>query len=212
VRRVATNLAVLLLAVGGLVLPSRLVGQTPRQISGFWAGLAAGGGSAGFECTGCRESRTGPVGSLSVGRTVSSRLAVAAEVSGWWDRADSDTEHLGYLTVNAVVFPAARSGWHVTAGVGLARGGSQLDRGEEGALDRAVATGLGLSLGTGYDLHVGREVVLTPFVSYLHGTSSELKINGFATGEDVSHRVLRLGLGFYWNFTGAIVFPEPTKN
>lgn len=204
------KLRLLIVCLGlALHVPS-LQGQSPRQVTGFWAGGGLGGGSGGFDCEGCADLRTGPVGSLIVGRTFSSRLALAAEVSGWWDRADASTDHLGHLSLKTVLFPASRSGWHLMGGLGLARGGSRLNRGEGGEWDRSVATGIGWSLGTGYDFRVGSELALAPFVAYFQGASAELKINGFATGERVSHKVLAAGVGLYWNFSGAIGFPAPT--
>lgn len=198
------------LLLGGLAVCAGPAGaQSPRRVPGFWFGAAAGIASGGFRCDGCSGGHGGPTAALVLGRTFSPTLALGVEANGWWRRPDAAVEHLGYLTLTGWVFPRPRSGLFLTGGLGLARGSSVLER-DGGGRDRASATSLGWTLGAGYDLRVGSELALAPFVSYAQASAAELKVNGFPSGERLSHRLVRVGVGLFWNFSGAIAFPAPT--
>lgn len=106
----------------------------------------------------------------------------------------------------AFIFPTPRAAY-LMAGIGITRFTSEAGRGG----DRSSTLGGGARLGLGYDVPIGREVTLAPFINYFRSAAAPLKINGSNTGTQLSHSLLQLGLGFQWNFTGAMGFPSPTE-
>jgi hypothetical protein len=213
-RAISRTLSIWVVVCGALALAPQLSAQSPRRVVGFWAGLGGGLGPGGFKCDVCGDSQTSsaPTAMLTAGRTISSKLALGLEANGWRHHADAEVEHLGYLLLTAYLFPVRRSALHLDLGLGLARGTSEVKRPGGGGRDRASTLSPGFRLAAGYDFSISREVSFSPFVAYARAIRADLKINGVPSGAKVSHHLLQLGLGLFWNFSGAIAFPRPTPN
>ena len=191
-----------------LLLSARMEAQSARRIPGYWAGVAAAGASAGLSCEDCIDtnSRFGPSAVVTVGRTFSRNFGVGLEASGWWKGINGTVDHQGYLMATAFVFPT-RSAAYVTGSAGLGRFASVVGRGG----DRSSSLGGAWRVGAGYDLPLGREVSIAPFINYYRSLSASLKINGSATGTKLSHHMIQAGVGLHWNFSGSISFPPVTR-
>jgi hypothetical protein len=194
---------------GVLLVVSSAEGQSARRVPGYWVGLAAAGASGGLACEGCTDtdSRLGPSAVVTLGKTVSRKVAFGLEVSGWRRSIDRAVDHQGYLMATAYVFPGW-AGTYLSGGVGLGRFVSAIDR----ERDRTSSLAGAVRLGVGYDMPLGRELSFAPFVSYYRSTAADLKVNGNSAGTDITQHLLQVGAGLQWNFTGAISFPAPTED
>ena len=123
-----------------------------RQLrSGFWFNAGMGVGSLG--CDTCINRRNGPSGGLSLGGTVGDKWLLGGGTTGWARDTPRGVLTVGTLDFRVRFYPALRSGFFITGGVGL--GGISLDTDSE--------FGAGAMLGIGWDIRVGRNVSLTPF-------------------------------------------------
>ena len=140
---------------------------------GFWFNAGFGLGSLG--CQDCAARTDGLSGGLSLGGTLGRRVLLGIGTSGWSKDVDGELLTVGTLDARVRVYPASRAGFFVTGGLGL----GTLSYGDDDA-----ELGLGLILGVGWDIRVGRNVSLTPFW------------NGFAMANDfVDANVGQIGIG-----------------
>jgi hypothetical protein len=144
---------------------------SPRQ--GFWFNVGLGLGTLG--CEDCVDRTNGLSGGLSLGGTLGNHVLLGVGTSGFSKNVDGDLLTVGTLDARVRVYPVRRSGFFLTGGVGV----GTLSYGDDDA-----ELGLGLILGVGWDIRVGRNVSLTPFWS------------GFAMANDiVDANVGQLGIG-----------------
>jgi hypothetical protein len=133
---------------------------------GFWFNAGLGFGSLGCDnCDGQRE--TGLSGGLSLGGTISDRFLIGVGTSGFSKSVDGDTFSVGTLDARVRFYPSRTNGFFLTGGIGL---GTMSFVGER-------ETGLGLILGLGYDIRVGRNVSVTPFWSGFAMRNSNVDAN-----------------------------------
>lgn len=163
---------------------------------GFFVGLGAGFGSAKVTCDDCdlnADRETSFTGHVRLGKTITSRFAVGAELNAWLKKDDFDVStHLFDVTAAVYVYPNDE-GLFVKAGAGLSRAEVKLG-GDLG--DASVSgTGLGLMAGIGYDVGIGRTTAVTPMVTYWYGKPGELKIEGVPLLVNVKHNVIEVGVG-----------------
>jgi hypothetical protein len=149
-----------------------VVSGHPQTREGFWFNAGLGIGSLG--CKDCIGRENGLSGGLSLGATINDRLLLGVGTTGWAKSEEGETLTVGTLDARLRFYPARKAGFFVTGGFGL---GTLRFAGES-------ETGLGLVLGVGWDIRVGRNVSLTPFY------------NGFAMRSDlVDANVGQLGVG-----------------
>ena len=171
---------------------------------GFFAGLSVGFGSARVGCGNCdlvpggadtnlgEDREGGFAGHLRVGKTLSTRLAVGAELDGWVKSYEFDSSvRLWDATLAFYLYPRDQ-GLFVKGGVGVSHITVKL-----GDLDASLGgTGLGLMAGLGYDFAVGHSMAVTPTVTYWYGKPGSLSLEGVDLAADVSHNVIEIGVGF----------------
>ena len=161
-------------------------GQTPAQVpaqtrsglhpqirKGFWFSAGLGFGSLG--CEDCVGRDDGGSGGLSLGTVVSDRVLLGVGTTGFARSIGGELLSVGTLDARLRFYPVRTSGFFLNGGVGL------------GTLSFAGESefGLGLLLGLGWDIRLGRNVSLTPFW------------NGFAmSNANVDANVGQLGIGF----------------
>lgn len=129
------------------------VGDTSpsRGSEGFWFNVGLGWGSAG--CEECLSRDNGLSGGLSLGGAVSNRVLLGVGTTGFAKSIEGELLSIGTLDARIRVYPSLRSGFFLNGGLGV------------GTFSYADDTefGLGLMLGVGWDIRVGRNVSLTPF-------------------------------------------------
>jgi hypothetical protein len=153
--------------------PVRSVTEPASLRQGFWFNVGLGLGTLG--CEDCIDRTDGLSGGLSLGSTLGSRVLLGVGTSGFSKNVDGDLLTVGTLDARVRVYPARRAGFFLTGGLGL----GTLSYGDDDA-----ELGLGLILGVGWDVRVGRNVSLTPFWS------------GFAMANDfVDANVGQIGIG-----------------
>ena len=175
--------------------PAPSMAQANVQIrQGFGISFGLGFGSAGLDCDGCDFDReTGLSGYLRIGGYVRPNLFIAGETNGWVHSEDGLDEQISFLSAVAQWYPQVATGFYLKGGLGLAVSAA------EDAFDELSASGMGLTLGTGYDWRVGRNFSLTPYLNYLRAFGAEAELNGVGLGENLSTNVLQFGLGFTWH-------------
>lgn len=140
-------------------------GGRPQTRGGLWFSAGLGVGSLG--CEDCDERETSAMVDLAVGGTIGERLLIGGAITGWSKEEDGFT-----LTVTSVegrvrFYPITEKGFYLTGGLGLGAIRAELeDFGDE------TETGLGLTIGVGWDFRVGSNVSITPF---WHGTAVSIE-------------------------------------
>ena len=181
------------LILGGvslLFLPAVLAAQHPQTRDGFWIGFGIGWGSADATCDGCADTdRLSSFTSfIKLGGTLNDRVLLGGEITGWTKSESGVTETLGNMTATAYFYPNAAGGFFLKGGAGFSvyaasNGGS------------VSGTGVGLTVGLGYDIRVGGNLSLTPVADFLFGSVGDISENGTALAQGWKQNVFSLGLG-----------------
>jgi hypothetical protein len=146
--------------------------QTAPERSGFWANVGLGYGSLG--CDDCSGREGGLSGNLALGGTVNDRLLLGVGTTGWVKEVGGENLTAGTFDLRMRFYPVRTSGFFITGGIG-AGSVSYADENE---------VGLGVVIGLGWDLRIGRNISLTPFY------------NGFAMRNDnLDANVGQIGIG-----------------
>jgi hypothetical protein len=167
---------VLALLAAATVTPA--VAQHAQTRQGFFFSGGLGWGSFGLGCDGCVDlGRTGGAsGYLKAGGTLSPNVLLGVETNGWYKSEDGASITLGNLVAAAYFYPMVESGLFLKGGVGLST--LSADTGFESNSD----TGLGFTLGAGYDLRIGGNTSLTPVLNYFRGNFDGGNGNVFQMG------------------------------
>jgi outer membrane protein with beta-barrel domain len=151
----------------------------PQERHGFWIGLGGGVGSAKATCDDCGTSNreTGVAGYLKLGGTLNERLLLGGEFNGWSKTQEGVTVTFGSAAATLTLYPQPASGLFIKGGVGLSivdtefREGSTTVRIDPGY-------GLGLMVGAGYDVRVGKNISITPAVNFWGGKPGNVPHDG----------------------------------
>ena len=195
------TLCLLLLAGAG-----ELSAQTRE---GFWIGFGLGWASISASCddvtsgTGFCDAvgeRQGAFAAyLMAGGTLSPHLRLGGEaynfigvreLAGGTASGDSTLTIGNNLALALYYYPMVERGLFFKGGVGTA---FYVEAKSEN-LDWEV-WGLGLLLGAGYDLRIGRTISLTPLFTFGWGGGGDLKSQGVPVGQNWSHAYFSLALG-----------------
>jgi Outer membrane protein beta-barrel domain len=127
----------------------------PHTRDGFWFSGGLGVGSLG--CQDCDQRETSVSADLSLGGTLDERLLIGGGISGWSKEVDGLTLTVSSLEARVRFYPNGPSGFFLAGGLGL----GSIRTAFSGFDD--TQTGVGLTLGVGWDLRVGNNVSLTPY-------------------------------------------------
>lgn len=171
--------ALALLMTALLVMPAEAQ-QRPQTREGFWISFGLGYGSLG--CDDCGDEReSGTSAYLRMGGTLTQRLLIGGEINGWSKTEGDATLTVGNFGPVILFYPNPDGGLFLKGGVGMAN--ASLDFGA-GEFDE---TGVGVTIGIGFDARVGRNFALTPYFDLLAGNFDFGDTNQFS-----------FGLGFTW--------------
>jgi len=154
-------------------LPPAISAPRAHTRDGFWFNLGMGFGTLG--CEDCIGREDGLSGGLSLGSVVSDRVLIGIGTTGFAKEVAGEILSVGTLDARMRFYPVRTSGFFLNGGLGA------------GSLSYAgdAEFGLGLMLGLGWDIRVGKNVSLTPFW------------NGFAmSNANADANVGQLGIGF----------------
>src|SRR5947199_7974678 len=127
--------------------------QYPQRRDGFWIGFGLGYGSANITCDNCVDSSS--VGSITgfvkLGGAPSRNLLIGGAINGWWRTNEGITETIANVTASVYLYPATRSGFFVTGGLGVSTYHAN-------TFPASAGTGVGLPAGAGCDIRGCRGV------------------------------------------------------
>jgi len=193
----AACLCTVLVIGAGRAAQAQLVADKAPQASrqGFWIGFGFGGGTAGVTCEGCSSDRfSGATGRLAIGGTVSPNLTIGGESHVWVNTQDQGVdESVGNVSASAYYYPSRTGNLFLQGGLGVS-----VYSFDDGA-NTAEASGLGVILGIGYDIRLGRKFSLTPILAYSTALSGSLTFNGQDTGASVKPNFVSLSLSAVWH-------------
>jgi hypothetical protein len=188
-RLLSLAIALLCLAAPG-PLTAQESGSGPEH-RGFWVAFGLGGGTnlADF----ADGARAGVGGYLRLGGTISPKLLLGGEISGWGRDVAGSTFTESGMTAVAMFYPAGR-GLFLKGGVGFAGWASSADFG--GTTTTSTAGGFAGTAGVGYDLRIGSNMYLTPNIDFMYHTleSDNDAFSGISSGQ-----VLMFTLGLTWH-------------
>jgi opacity protein-like surface antigen len=128
----------------------------PQTRGGFWFSGGLGVGSLG--CEDCDEREISGAADISLGGTLGDRLLLGVGLAAWSKEEDGATLTASTLEARLRFHPIAEKGFYLTGRLGL---GSL--RAEFEGFGDDTQNGVGLTLGLGWDIRVGRNVSITPF-------------------------------------------------
>jgi len=215
------------LACGSVSLHAQAASR-PNSRQGFWIGLGVGNGSAGLDCRTvtlesatiayppCSKDRFGGLsGYVRLGGTLSRSVLLGFEINGWLrsenggivdpSSALQTRESIGYGSVILVWYPSRTRALYLKAGLGEMK--YRADDGEVAL----TATAPSALLGMGYEMRLGRNFSLVPYLNSLASSAVRKHFNDdpgfpteradprFTTTEDISVTLVQLGLGVTWH-------------
>lgn len=146
--------------------PARPKRQRPHR-TGLWGEISAGIGSIRVACTGCAdpEFTPGSAGLVRLGGTLTDKVmlgwesaAFTHEVLGAGSADSSTRSQIETISIVVLWFPW-RSGLFLKGGVGIAQGRFTVAAGS--AVDSTEGTGIGMTLGLGWDVPISRKFAIT---------------------------------------------------
>jgi hypothetical protein len=158
-----------------LVIISSPVGaqDAPRH-QGFWIGFGFGPGWDLDAPLG--DANFGGAGYLRLGGTLTPQLLIGGEASGWARDDSGVTRTRGNATATVLFYPLPRGGVFLKSGIGF--GTESIQTSTFGVTTTVSDEGLGVTVGAGYDIKLGRNFYATPNVDFLAqhigGTSRNL--------------------------------------
>jgi hypothetical protein len=167
----------------------------PQERHGFWITLGGGVGSAQISCDDCPSDReTDVVGHVALGGTLNEHLLVGADINLWSKEQEGVTVNLYNALATLTIYPQASSGFFLKAGAGLSFADNDLREGST-TITLDFGNGLGLVAGAGYDVRVGRNISITPAVSYWYGRHGDVKFMGETIFGNWKHNVVDFTVG-----------------
>lgn len=174
--RAVSRLAVVLglVAFGATALqaqptPTPAAGANKHLRQGFWIHFGMGYGSLG--CEDC-DRAGGATGQLAMGGTISQKLQVGGASNVWVKSEDGVSLTVGAVTATVRYYPIETGGFFLTGGLGYGTVEAELP-----TLGTHTETGFGALAGLGYDIRVGRNVSLTPYLNGFLISAGESRAN-----------------------------------
>jgi Outer membrane protein beta-barrel domain len=164
--------------------------QHPQVREGFWIGFGLGYGPFDVSCTGCGSvnSESNFTGHLRLGGTLKPNLLLGGDMVAWAKSEAGLDQVAGNITAAAYYYPMERSGLFLKGGVGFASYHAS------GGGNTADGNGVGITLGAGYDIRVGRNISITPVGSFLFGSVGDIQVDGTTIASGWKQTIFEFGL------------------
>lgn len=188
-----------LVCLGLLTAPGRASAQ---DRAGGWFGGGGGWGSADLTCDDCGsggDREDSGVFYLNGGWTLNKHVLLGGEFNLWM-KTFTDPDFAGNVDVNfynllgtATFYPSSTGGFFIKGGAGIAFFDMDVkDAGITATID--MGKGLGLIVGGGYDIPVGR-IAIPVAVNYWYANTGDLTVMNQAVLTGVSHNVFTVTVG-----------------
>ena len=173
--------------------------QRPHR-TGLWAEVSAGIGTIRVACTGCPDPvfTAGSAGLVRLGGTLTDKVLLGWETAGFTHETlgsapeDSSTRsQIEAISVVVLWFPW-RSGLFLKGGVGLAQGRFTVAAGS--AVDSTEGTGIGMTLGLGWDIPISRKFAITANAASIIAAPGDFVLPGRRI-EDIIGSVYQVSVG-----------------
>ncbi len=195
-------LVLFLLAVAPMTAATAQINIPAPERHGFWIGAGLGYGATKLSCGICADSgsRIGGIsGYLRLGATITPSFLLGAEINAWGGSAEPEdpdepttNRFLGSVFAVAYWYPSRRLGLYFKGGAGYLSyriGG-----------DDITTSAFGGTIGTGFEVPVGGNFSIVPFVNYLDSANGDLKLAGTTiVASDASVSMWQIGLGATWH-------------
>jgi hypothetical protein len=180
----------------------------PNARQGFWVSFGLGNGWAETACTSTAgtdcstpsisdDRFTGVSGYVRLGGTVSRSLLLGFETNGWLHSKGGLDESIGFGSLVALWYPSATGALYLKVGLG-----GMTYRAKNG-VDEFTTNAPSASVGVGFEVRVGRNLSLVPYVTALGSSAvARLHFDGVSiptTGENTDINLFQLGLGVTWH-------------
>ena len=168
----------------------------PQERHGFWIGFGFGPGSANVSCDDCggTDRETSVAGNLRLGGTINEHLLFGGEFDVWTKEQEDTTFSLYNAVATLTVYPQPSAGFFFKAGVGFSFVDTRLREGST-TVTVDLGNGLGLLAGVGYDLRVGKNISVTPAVSFWYGQQGDITLAGETVFRNWKHNVVDFTVG-----------------
>jgi hypothetical protein len=164
------------------------------QRQGFWWGVGAGYGISRVDCNICIGDNTGGFSvSARAGLTVSPSVLLGLESNNWLHPDDVADRFQTSLNALAYWYPSLASGLNLKGGIGLT-----WYRASDGE-NAITMTSISPQIGAGYDIPVGRNMSVTPFLNMIAAPFGEMRFNGELAAPNANFTLLQLGIGVTWH-------------
>jgi len=164
-----------------------------RARKGFWLDGGTGLGRLRVRCTTCTGVGTahGTTVTFTLGLSLSPKVVLGLEGQLWtsWERGPR--EHVRSLTVVAQWYPLHGRRFFLRGGTGIVEG-PVASSGTDGSPASAKGTGVGLTLGVGYDIPLGSHVGLAVQAASHVAALGDLSLPGNVHLDDTIAYVTRL--------------------
>jgi hypothetical protein len=183
----------LALLLGALAV-APLSAQTPKR-SGFWLGVGAGWGSARLNCNICQKDRDDAVsGYAQLGYTVTPQFLLGLESNLWYNPGTPTDQTMGTIGLIGQFYPSASNGLYFKIGANLAKYWAKDD-----ARNEFKTKAVGGLVGVGYEVPIGTNLTIAPFVTVLGSANSDFTYNDTKVNGSANTSLIQLGLGFTWH-------------
>jgi hypothetical protein len=184
-------------AVSCLAFPSIASAAHPQERHGFWIGFGFGGGSAKATCSdGCAggNRETGVVGYVKLGGTLNQRVLLGGEVNVWTKQQEGVTVNFYSTTATITLYPQPSSGFFLRGGIGASSVDTEIIENST-KFTADLGTGLGVLVGAGYDVRVGRNISITPTVDFWYGKPGDLRFGSEVIAHNWKQNVVDFTIG-----------------
>jgi hypothetical protein len=183
-------------AVSCVAFPSIASAAHPQERHGFWIGLGGGVGSSKATCDECEggERETGAVGYVKLGGTLNERVLLGGEFNLWTKEEEGVTLNFYNASVTVTLYPQPSSGFFLRGGVGASFVDTEILE-DSTRITVDLGTGVGLIVGAGYDLRVGKNISITPAVDFWYGKPGDLRFGSEIFAHNWKQNVVDFTIG-----------------
>ncbi len=161
---------------------------------GLWFGLGVAPASVHAKCVRCSDDRKlGYAGYIQIGGSISRRLKVGVEATGWRQSDPDSTREFGAVTLVALLHPVPTGPVYLKVGIGAGR------YAQRGGPNLLSANGFATLLGAGADFRIRQRITIGPYVHYLFSNDQDQIVNRLLQFTTLDLNMVQFGVGGRWH-------------